>query len=136
MPLIPWRPFLEEWDEWFNGGVSTPRTDLYETEKDVVAEIELPGVDPKDISVEVENNALRVEAKHEERKEEKKKGYYKKEISSGYYKRVLPLPVEVKDEKAEATYEQGILKVVVPKAAPKKKVEKKVKVNVKTKAKK
>jgi len=112
--------------------IRTPRMDIYETDGEVVAEVELPGVDPKNIEVEVKDNYLRVEAKAEEKKEEKKKGYYRKEISAGYYKRVVPLPVEVIGEKAEASFEGGLLKVVIPKKKPVKKEEKKpIKIKVK-----
>jgi HSP20 family protein len=146
MPIIPWRPFwdIEKWfgemepERWLEFPrvpmIRTPRMDIYETDREVVAEVELPGVDPKNIEVEVKENYLRVEAKKEEKKEEKEKGYYRKELSKGYYKRVVPLPFEVIGEKAEASYEEGILKVTIPKAKPiKKEKEKKVKVRVKTK---
>ncbi len=109
-----------------------PRMDIYEDNGNVIAEVELPGVDPKNIEVEVKDNVLKVEAKMEEKKEERKKGYYRKEISAGYYKRAVPLPVEVIGEKAEATYEEGILKVVIPKKKPVKEEKKKIKIKVKT----
>jgi len=147
MPIIPYRPFWDL-DRWFEEGwgdfwerprwgwrlptLRTPRMDVYEDNGNVVAEVELPGVDPKNIEVEVKDNVLKVEAKAEEKKEEKGKGYYRKELSRGYYKRAVPLPVEVIGEKAEASYEGGILKVVIPKVKPKKKEEKKVKIKVKT----
>jgi len=140
MPIIPWRPFkdidrfFEDWNwlEWPETKMRTPRMDIYETDKDIVAEVELPGVDPKNIEVEVQDNALKVEAKSEEKKEEKKKGYYRKELNKGYYKRVIPLPVEVKDEKAEAKYEDGLLKITIPKKEPvKKKSKKGVKIKIK-----
>jgi len=151
MPLIPWRPFrdLEKWfeEEWpeiwewperwlpsvpKGALMRTPRVDVYETDGNVVAEFELPGVDPKNIDVEVKDDMIKVEAKAEEEKEEKKKGYYRKELSRGYYKRVVPLPVNVQENKAEASYKQGVLKVVIPKVEPTKKAEKKVKVKVKS----
>jgi len=142
MPLIPYRPFrdLEEWPEegWPERWLSRfpafrpPKMDIYEDNGNVVAEIELPGVDPKNIEVEVKENVLRVEAKKEEKKEEKRKGYYKKELSRGYYKRAVPLPIEVIGEKAEATLEGGVLKVVIPKRKLVKKAEeKKIKIKVK-----
>ena len=140
MPIIPYHPFWdldrwfgeEEWP-WRLPATRTPRMDVYEDNNNVVAEVELPGVNPKNIEVEVKDNVLKVEAKTEEKKEEKGKDYYRKEISSGFFKRAVSLPVEVIGEKAVATYEEGILKVVIPKTKPKKAEEKKVKIKVKTK---
>ena len=159
MPIIPWRPFrdIEDWfaalegeprlwreeewpEEWFGRPrwgrllpmVRAPKMDIYETDDKVVAEVELPGVDPKNVDVEVKDNVLKIEAKKEEKKEEKGKGYYRKEISAGFYKRAVPLPVEVIGEKAEATYEEGILKVVIPKKEVKNAEKKGIKIKVKS----
>jgi len=149
MALIPWKPFwdLEKWfedwelpEDWSLGrrgwgplsGLKTPKMDIYEQDNNLIAEVELPGVNPNDIDVEVKDNALKVEAKTEEKKEEKKKGYYRKELSKGYYKRVVPLPVEVDEKKAEAEYKDGVLKVVIPKVVAKKE-EKANKIKVKSK---
>jgi len=144
MPIIPWRPFRdierwfeEEWPEWPEFRfprvpmIRTPRMDIYETDGEVVAEVELPGVDPKNIEVEVKDNVLRVEAKAEEKKEEKGKGYYRREMGAKYFKRAVTLPTEVIGKKAEAEYEGGVLKVTIPKTKPKKVEEKKIKIKVK-----
>jgi HSP20 family protein len=112
--------------------VRTPRMDIYETEKEVIVKVELPGVDPKDIEVEVQDNILKIEAKTEQKKEEKKKGYYRKEISSGFYKRAVPLPAEVIGNKAKASYTEGVLKIEIPKAKPKKEKKKTIKIKVKS----
>jgi len=144
MPIIPWRPFWdierwfeEEWPEIWERPrfrvpmLKAPRMDISETDKEVVAEVELPGVDPNNINVEVENNILKVEAKTKKKEEEKKKGYYRKEISAGFYKRVVPLPVEVIGEKAKADYEDGILKISIPKKEKTKAKTKSIKIEVK-----
>jgi HSP20 family protein len=157
MPIIPWRPFWdierwfeEEWEpeewferEWFGPRwglrrwlekvpmIRTPRMDIYETDDKVVAEVELPGVDPKNIDVEVKDNVLKVEAKAQEKKEVKEKGYYRKEMGARYFKRQVTLPTEVMEEKAEAEYSDGVLKVTIPKEKPKKVEEKKIKIKVK-----
>jgi HSP20 family protein len=143
MPIIPWRPFWEierwfeefwpeEWPEFRFPRIRTPRMDIYEEDDKVVAEVELPGVDPKNIEVEVKDNVLRVTAKGKEVKEEKGKGYYKREMGERYFKREVLLPTEVVEEKAEAEYENGILRVTIPKAKPKEE-KKKIKIKVKTK---
>ena len=132
---------LNDWLEWPKRGrffqsldipaMRAPKMDVYETDKDVVAEVELPGVDPKNIDIEVRGNVLRVEAKTEEKKEKTEKGYFRKEISKGYFKRAVSLPVEVIEEKADAVYKEGILKVVIPKIKPKKEDKRSVKIKVK-----
>lgn len=131
--LWDWDNLFEDWPEWSGLTLRTPKMDIYETNGDVVAEVELPGVDPKNIDVRIEDGILRVEAKSEEKKEEKGKGYYRKELSRGYYKRAVPLPEEVVEDKARAEYEDGILKVSVPK---KKVVKKQAKKGIKVKVKK
>ena len=151
MSLVPYHHFknLEDWfrEEWPEiwewpekwlpslpkvSLMRTPRVDVYKEGNNVVAEIELPGVDPKDINLEVKEDMLQVEAKSEEKKEEKKKGYYRKELNRGYYQRVIPLPVEVKAKQAKATYEKGVLKVVVPEVKKAEKESKGVKVKIKS----
>ena len=136
MSLIPYRHPFWEIEKWFEEeqwpAVKTPKMDIYEKDDNVVAEVELPGVDPKNIEVEVKDNILKVEAQTETKKEEKKKGYYRKEISKGYFQRSVPLPVEVIDEKAEAEYSDGILTVTIPKVKKSERKEaKKIKVKVK-----
>ncbi len=139
MSLIPWRPFWDI-DKWFDeepllgeNFSTTPKMDIYKTKKNVVAEIELPGINPENIKVEVENNALRIEAEKEEKKEEKEKDYYRREISSSSYKRIIPLPVEVIEDKAEASYEDGVLKVLIPRMKEEKNKNKKIQIKIKNK---
>jgi len=142
MPIVPYRPFWDI-DKWFEEEwpdfrfprvpmIRTPRMDIYEEGNNVIAKVELPGVDPKNVDIEVKDNILRLEAKREEKKEEKGKGYYRKEMSAGYYKRAVALPVEVMGAKADAKYEDGILKITIPKLKLTKKGEKKgIKIKVK-----
>ncbi len=132
MAIIPYRGWdisrwFDEDDDWFGWPSmklvkmpGQPKVDIYEKDGNVVAEAEMPGFKPEQISAQIQDNILVLEAKSEEKKEEedKKKGYYRKETSRGYVKRVLPLPMEVVAEKAEAEFEDGILKITVPKAKP------------------
>jgi len=154
MPIVPWRPFWdidkffeEEWPEdWFEKPrwglrkwleetpmIRTPRMDIYEKDNNVFAEVELPGINPENIEVEVRDNVLRIEAKAEEKKEEKGKGYWRKEIGAKYFKRQVLLPAEVVGEKAEAEYKDGILKVSIPKKEIKKEEKKPITIKVKGK---
>lgn len=145
MPLIPWRPFwdlerflqeigdIEEWGISPFAKVRTPRTNVYETEDKVIAEIEMPGVNPNNIDIEVEENFLRVEGRGREEKEEKERGYYRREIGERYFKRLIPLPSPVIKDKGEAEYEDGLLKIYLPKLKTEKGKEKKIKIKVKKK---
>jgi HSP20 family protein len=141
MSLIPWRPF-SDLDKFFNDEdwllpvfprveLSKPAMDVKETEKDVIAEVELPGFDPEKVEVSVEDGILRVSGKVDEKKEEKEKGYWRKEIRRGSFERMVRLPVAVKEDAVEATYDKGVLKIVMPKAEakPSSKVKIKVKEN-------
>jgi len=139
MALIPWKPFddLDRFfsdEDWFlpikRGFQGGPLMDVYETEKEVVAEVSLPGVDPEKVNISIEDNVLRVSGMREEKTEEKKKGYWRKEIRKGSFERAVQLPAAVKEDGVEATYEKGVLKIVMPKAKPAA-AAKKIKIKVK-----
>jgi len=139
MAIIPWKPFDEidrffSDEDWFLPILpklqTGPVMDMYETDKDVVAEVNLPGVDPEKIDISVKNGILRISGASEEKREEKKKGYWRKEIRKGSFERAVRLPSEVQEDKIDATYEKGVLKVVIPKAKTKA-AKKKVKIKVK-----
>jgi HSP20 family protein len=145
MPIIPWRPFWEM-ERWFEEGfpeffeeelfrfpkIRSPRMDIYEKDNKIIAEVEIPGVKPEDINIEVTDNLLKVEAKTIEEKEEKERGYYRKEIGKRYFKRIIALPVDVKGNEAVAECEDGVLRIEIPKVK-KKEEPKKIKVKVKAK---
>ncbi|MDD5013164.1 MAG: Hsp20/alpha crystallin family protein [Candidatus Pacebacteria bacterium] len=128
MALIPFKQLFEnEWIESLeDDSLKAPKMDIYETEKEIVAEIEIPGIDPKNIDIEVGDSSLKIETKKETKKEEKNKGYFRKEISTGYYRRIVSLPESIKKEKAVADYENGILKIKIPKIKEGKKLKIKV----------
>lgn len=138
MPLIPWKPFDEldnffEGDNWFLPIKTTgPAMDVYETNKEVIAEINLPGIDPDKVNISVENRVLQVSGVSEEKKEEKKKGYWRREIRKGSFERAISLPAQVREEKIEASYDKGVLKVVMPKVERNTREAKK-KIKIKTK---
>lgn len=137
MALIPWRAFsdLDRFfdEDWFlplvhRADIAEPAMDLYETDKEVVAELNLPNIDPERVDVTVEEGVLRVAGTMEEKKEEKKKGYYRKEIRKGSFERAARLPALINEDAVEATYEKGLLKIVIPKISEAKAQAKKVKV--------
>ena len=88
--------------------------DLYEDKGKLVAEMNMPGVDPKLIDITFKNGDLKVYAKKEEKEEKKEKEFYFKEIKTGFFERTINLPFKVITEKVEAQYKNGVLKVVMP----------------------
>ncbi len=112
IPMIPLRKKLFE-----------PAANIYQTKDKVVVELNVPGFKPSDIDITLEDNVLTVKGKMEEKKEEKGKEYIRKEIRVGSFERQMPLPVEVKSEKTVATYEDGILKIEIPKKEAAKKTQ-------------
>ena len=94
-----------------------PLADIYETEKEVVVDIELPGMKKKDIKVHVTDEGIEVkaEAKNEIKHEDKKKGVYRFERNYSGFCRHISLPSNTDAKKARAEYKDGLLKITVPK---------------------
>lgn len=139
MSLIKWEPF-DEFDRLFRDFSGMPAlrggqagfdlaVDVYEDGHNVIAEMNLPGLEADKIDVEVENNYLRISGRREEVQEKKEKNHYAKEIRRGSFERIVALPDDVEQERVSAEYQNGVLKVTMPKRA--KTEEKKVKVQVK-----
>ncbi|MGA9305998.1 MAG: Hsp20/alpha crystallin family protein, partial [Candidatus Sulfotelmatobacter sp.] len=101
---------------------------VYEDEHNVTLKIEVPGVDEKDIDVNLENNTLTVHGERKIEKEEKEENYRRVEREYGSFTRTFNLPTTVDSEKVSATYDKGVLKVTLPKKAEAK--PKQIKVNV------
>ena len=105
-----------------------PAVDVYEDEHKVTLKIEVPGIDEKDIDVQVENNILTVHGERKIEKEEKEENYRRVERQYGSFTRTFTLPTTVDSEKVSATYDKGVLKIALPKKAEAK--PKQIKVNV------
>jgi HSP20 family protein len=121
-----WMTPFEEFGRW--EGRFVPKVDVREEDNSLVVSAELPGMDQKDIDVTVTRDAVRIsgEKKHEEKEQEK--GYYCHEISYGSFERVIELPSEVDENKAEAEFSKGVLKVRLPKSEQARAKEKKIKI--------
>ena len=93
-----------------------PAVDVYEDKNNVIVETQLAGVDPEKVDIAIENNVLSIKGDSEKKSEVEDKNYYRKEIRRGSFYRSVPLPTHVIGEKASASAEDGVLKVVIPKA--------------------
>ncbi|MBN2121284.1 MAG: Hsp20/alpha crystallin family protein [Candidatus Omnitrophica bacterium] len=109
-------------------GITAPLVDISEDKDNVYVEADLPGLEQKDISVNLRKNSLFISGKKEEVKEEKNKNYHRSErVSRSFYRQIL-LPALVDQSKVKANYKQGVLKLVLPKKEEAK--EKDIKIEV------
>lgn len=102
-------------EEWGTMAGFVPRLNVAETEKEVEVTVELPGLKPEEVNVEVKNGALWITGERKEEKEEKGKTWHRVERRSGEFRRAIELPTTVEEGKIEAKFENGVLKVVAPK---------------------
>ncbi|MFZ5391021.1 MAG: Hsp20/alpha crystallin family protein [Patescibacteria group bacterium] len=124
MAIIRYNPMLPNWfdnDRFFDEvGLQSlsgfvPALDVYQTKDEVVVESQLPGLDPKDVNIAIENDVLTIEGKFEKKTEVDERDYYRKEIRSGGFHRSVALPTAVDGDKAKAVYEKGVLRIQIPK---------------------
>ena len=92
-----------------------PLTDLWETKKEFRAEIDLPGIDKKDILLNIKKGSVEVKAEKKHEKKEGEKGVHRLERSYQGYCRSFSLPKNAEVEKAVARYENAVLKISIPK---------------------
>lgn len=93
-----------------------PSVDFVEKENEFEVTVDLPGLKPEEVNVELKGEALWITGERKEEKEEKDKTYHRIERSYGEFRRVLALPSAVKEDEIEAKFVDGVLKVSVPKA--------------------
>lgn len=149
MAIVRWQPFRDllaterEFDRLFReafsplfgkreGELSTrawaPAVDIFETENSIVLKAELPGVDPKDVEVRVEDNTLYLKGERKFEKETKEENYHRIERSYGSFARSFVLPNSMDAEKVAAEYQDGLLTLTLPKREEAK--PKTIKINV------
>lgn len=100
-----------------NGKALAPSMDVKETDKTVVVQAELPGVDQKDLDVTYVDGVLTIKGEKKAEKEESKAGYHLSERSYGSFFRSLAID-DVDAEKIDARFDKGVLTVTLPKVGP------------------
>ena len=101
-----------------------PTLDVGASDKEYTISVELPGVDEKDVQLELINDTLKIKGDKKQQKEEKEKNYYRMERSYGSFQRVLSLPEDADQDNIKAVYKNGIMNITIPrKAAPKTEVK-------------
>ncbi|MCR4328102.1 MAG: Hsp20/alpha crystallin family protein [Patescibacteria group bacterium] len=106
---------------------SFPKVDIAETESEVTITANVPGIDPKDIEIDVNEDSISLSGKISKEEEEKDAKVYRYEREYGEFRRAFSLPVRVDAEKVVAKSKNGVLTITLPKSGAEKK--KKVEVN-------
>ncbi len=111
---MPWSPFLDTFENLENTDF-LPAIDVYEEHDQVIVEASLAGISPKDVNISVKDEIFNLEGTRRETSEIDEKNYYRKEVRTGSFHRSVILPASVQADKAEANFENGLLRVVLPK---------------------
>src|SRR5712691_2690042 len=102
-------------EDWALGGSWAPAVDIYEQDNNIVLKAELPGVDPKDVDIRLENNTLTLRGERKFDDEVKKENYHRVERAYGAFTRSFTLPTVVDQGSIKAEFKDGVLRVTLPK---------------------
>ena len=126
MKLVPFMGFpdpFEEMQHMMNDMVTpqgarmfAPALDMYQTNDAVVIETSLPGIEPKDVDISIEQDVLTIKGQSKKTSEVDEKNYYRKEMTAGSFYRSVALPTHVLEDEAKAEFDNGMLKIMIPKA--------------------
>ena len=134
MTMMRWEPFREmmslrnAMDRLFEEGVVRPvrlwpelergelSLDMYQTANDLIIKAALPGVKPEEVDISITGDMLTIKGEHKVEQEAKQENYFYKERRYGTFSRSIIIPVQVKSEKADAVFENGVLTLTLPKA--------------------
>lgn len=100
---------------FFQGGDWMPAVDVSETDKGIVVNAEVPGMEAKDIDISLNGRVLTIKGERRQEEEEKDKSYHRIERRYGSFSRSFELPADVDSGKVKATYKDGVLKLSLPK---------------------
>lgn len=154
MPITLWKPFrdMERWEPFpeieslqhemnrlfeqlmpsGKGGATgitfMPTAEMEETADAVHLRLEIPGLEAKDLDVQVSEDAVSISGERKSETKTEEKGMVRSEFRYGKFERVIPLPTHVQTDKVQAEYKNGILTLTLPKSEEEKK--KVVKVNL------
>lgn len=145
MALVQWTPFREiealqrEMNQLFdtltpatpgavNGKSFIPAAEIEETPNAIHLKIELPGMESKDLDVQVTAEAVMISGERKSETRTEDQGIFRSEFRYGNFRRVIPLPTRIQNDQVEANYQDGILSLKLPKVEAEK--NKVVKVNL------
>lgn len=119
--------FFKPWNEWFDKGslwgrvMQVPAVNITEHKDFYLVSLAAPGLKKNDFKIDVDGNMLTISSEMEENKEEKDKKFTRKEYNYSSFSRSFSLPEEINKEKIEAKYEDGVLKISLPRTEEAKK---------------
>jgi HSP20 family protein len=145
MALVRWNPWREMatlqqqmnrlFDEtlvpatgWERSLVRVPAAEMEETKDAIHLKLEVPGIEAKDLDVQVTQNAVSISGERKEETKTEENGVTKSEFHYGKFQRVIPLPTRIQNTQVQAEYKDGILSLTLPKSEEEK--NKVVKVNL------
>lgn len=132
MALIRWQPFQEidalqrEMNRLFddalapsmrreNGLTFMPAAELKETDEAVHLKLEVPGLESKDLDIQVTADSVSISGERRSETKTEEKGVFRSEFRYGRFERVIPLPTRIDNQKVQANYKDGILTLTLPK---------------------
>lgn len=98
------------------GEMAAPALDIYQTADEIVVKAAVPGLKPEDISIDITGDTLTIKGESKAEQEIEKEDYLYQERRYGAFSRTVILPGGLRSDKAEATIEDGILTLAIPKA--------------------
>jgi len=119
---VPQRGDFWEEAEWL------PAVDIAETKNEIVVNVEIPGMDPKEFDISLSEGTLTIRGEKKQDRLEKEENYHLTERRYGTLSRSISLPQEVESDKINKSYKKGVLTVTLPKSEGAKRKEIKIKV--------
>ena len=129
--------FFKPWNELFDNSrfwgraATVPAVNIIDNKNEYKVTLAAPGLKREDFKIDVENNMLTISAEKEEKKEEKDERYARREYNYTSFSRSFTLPENIKQDAIEAKYEDGVLKLMLPKKEDVKKASLSKHINVK-----
>lgn len=126
MSIIKWEPFQMDdlLDDFLERDYMpvvqsvnkfVPPINIYDDKSNVYVDIAVSGYSPENVELDVQDGILTIKGNMEKKREVEEKNYYRKEIRMGSFARQIALPTDVIGEKAEANFDNGVLKISIPK---------------------
>lgn len=120
-------PDISPFEQFFEGFSAEkdflPDLDVSETDKEILVRAEIPGINKDDIDITMSEGLLTIKGEKKHEREEKDENYYFKERRYGTFSRTVRLPADVQQDKVDASYKDGLLKIAIPKSEKAKRIE-------------